>query len=137
MHTTSDRSSLANFRYNTSRAVDDHIDDLRRAVEEAGKYDPLFINSHSGCDSWTIPEARTFLRAAQQIEKDSNITIAHEGHRRRIFWNPFNFRDILQDQDDLTATKITLDISHWVACLERIFDSPESLQENGDIDGWW
>ena len=24
-----------------------------------------------------------------------------------------------------------------MVCLERAFDSPESLQENGDIDAWW
>ena len=52
----------------------------------------------------------------------------HETHRRRLFWNPFNFRDVLKDQEDLKDIKINLDISHWVVCLERIFDSPESHQ---------
>ena len=56
---------------------------------------------------------------------------------RRLFWNPFNFRDILKGQEELKDIKINLDISHWVVCLERIFDSPESRHMNGDVDGWW
>lgn len=33
--------------------------------------------------------------------------------------------------------KINLDISHWVVCLERIFATESSLQENGPVDTWW
>ena len=56
------------------------------------------------------------------------LPIVHETHRRRLFWNPFNFRDILKGQEDLKEIKINLDVSLWVVCLERIFDSPESHQ---------
>lgn len=30
------------------------------------------------------------------IEKEVGLPIAHETHRRRLFWNPFNFRDVLK-----------------------------------------
>jgi hypothetical protein len=37
----------------------------------------------------------------------------------------------------MAAVKVNLDISHWVVCLERIFATEQSLQENGTCDEWW
>lgn len=138
LHTTSvANKGWAGFRYNTSIAVKDHLDSLRELSLEAKKVGAFMINSHSGCDSWSVEDSRVFLRGALAIEAEVGLPIVHETHRRRLFWNPFNFRDLLQGQEDLKAIKINLDISHWVVCLERIFDSPESHQMNGEVDGWW
>lgn len=137
LHTTSFvKDGWAGFRYNTSCSVKDHLASLKELSLAAQKTGAFLINSHSGCDSWSIEEAREFLRGALVIEKEIGLAICHETHRRRLFWNPFYFRDILKGQEDLKDIKINLDISHWVVCLERIFDSPESRQMNGD-DGWW
>ena len=138
LHTTSTvREGWAGFRYNTSYLVKDHLDSLKELALEAKDVGAFLVNSHSGCDSWSIEDAREFLRGALAIEEEVGIPICHETHRRRLFWNPFNFRDILQGQEDLRDIKINLDVSHWVVCLERTFDSPESHQMNGDVDGWW
>jgi len=140
LHTTAvTRKGWENFRYNTSCKIADHLASLKDLATEAKKVGAFLINSHSGCDSWTVEEAREYLRGALAIEKELGVPIVHETHRRRLFWNPFNFRDILKGQDDLKDIKINLDISHWVVCLERIFDSPESAHMNGDdVDqGWW
>jgi len=138
VHTSSDLSNgLASFRYNTSYKVADHIESLRFMVQEAIKAGAIFVNSHSGCDSWSIAEAREYLREALKVEKELGLTIVHETHRRRLFWNPFNFRDILKDDESLAEVKINLDISHWVVCLERCFATKESESENGPVDGWW
>ena len=66
-------------------------------MTEAKQIGAIFINSHSGCDSWDLQDARTFLKEAIQIEKEAGIEVMHETHRRRLFWNPFNYRDILKD----------------------------------------
>jgi sugar phosphate isomerase/epimerase len=138
LHTTSTvREGWAGFRYNTSCSVQDHLASLKELATDAKKVGAFLINSHSGCDSWSVEDAREFLRGALVIEADLGLPIVHETHRRRLFWNPFNFREILKGQADLADVKINLDISHWVVCLERIFDSPESHQMNGKVDGWW
>ena len=62
----------------------------------------------------------------------------HETHRRRLFWNPWNYRDLLKGQSELKGIKTNLDISHWVVILERTFGSPESIGEHGSSDEvWW
>lgn len=106
-------------------------------VTETKKLGAIHVNAHSGCDSWSIEDSKAFLKGALVIEKEVEILICHETHRRRIFWNPFNFRDILKGDESLAELKVNLDISHWVVCLERIFATESSEKENGAVDGWW
>ena len=111
----------------TSRKVEDHIESFKILVQEAKQIGAIFINSHSGCDSWSVDEACEYLKETVKIEKELEITVTHESHRRRIFWNPFNYRDIFKNQNDLPKdVKVNLDISHWVVCLERCFGSEQS-----------
>lgn len=130
---------MSYYKYMTSRKVDEHIESFKKMVIEAQQIGAKFINSHSGCDSWSVDEARQFLKDVINIEQELGIIVTHETHRRRIFWNPFNYRDILVNQPELLQNiKINLDISHWVVCLERCFGSEVSNQENGsDDDAWW
>ena len=65
-------------------------------------------------------KAEEYLLKALEIEKALQIPIVHETHRRRIFWNPFQLRDLLKENSLLRSLKINLDISHWV-CVVRIF----------------
>jgi hypothetical protein len=114
VHTTSNvRDGWAGFRYNTSSSVDDHLASLQELALEAKRVGEYLVNAHSGCDSWGLEDARRYLRGALVIESEVGLPICHETHRRRIFWNPFNFRDILKGQGDLDDVKITIDISHW------------------------
>ena len=95
------------------------------------------MNAHSGCDSWSVAEAREYLRGALVVEHEVGIDICHETHRKRIFWNPFNFREIIKGDETLSKLKVNLDISHWVVCLERCFATEASERENGAVDMWW
>ena len=115
----------------------DHVSSFERLISEAKEKGALFVNSHSGCDSWNIQEGRQYLLEALKIENDLGIEVMHETHRRRLFWNPWNYRDLLQGQSELESVKTNLDISHWVVILERCFGSPESIAENGCDDVWW
>jgi hypothetical protein len=74
VHTSSAGLSLTelfsgNFRYKTSSKVKDHVDSLKYLAETAKESGAIFINSHSGCDSWNNDQAREFLRQATEIEK--------------------------------------------------------------------
>ena len=79
----------------TSKKVEDHISSFRSLVTEAKQSGAIFVNSHSGCECWSIDESREFLQEALKIEKEIGIDVMHETHRKRILWNPFNYRDVL------------------------------------------
>jgi hypothetical protein len=94
-----------------------HLESLREQIQESLEFSPVFINAHSGADSWTHGEAVDFYGAALEMEKSLGIPICHETHRMRYFANPWNTRPILEAYPDL---KLTCDFSHWVCVAERL-----------------
>ena len=138
-HTSSIRDAPDGFyKYMGAWEVQTHLDSLRSTALEAKEMGAIALNSHSGVDGWSVDQARSFLRGALLVESEVVIPIFHETHRRRLFWNPFQTRDILQGQEDLAGIKLNSDISHWVVCLERPFATQASFQDNSDqVDPWW
>ncbi|MEO8763516.1 MAG: sugar phosphate isomerase/epimerase [Ginsengibacter sp.] len=88
---------------------------------------PLLINSHSGKDYFTTEEQLKVIDVAQEFSVKNNIRIAHETHRGRIGFSPYNARDLFALRPDM---KITADFSHWVCVTESYLEnSPEILEE--------
>jgi len=78
----------------------------------------VFVNAHSGHDSWTLEQCVEFYQAAEKVEKEEGILISHETHRRRALYQPWRTYEILQRVPTL---KLTADLSHWVCVCERLF----------------
>lgn len=87
----------------------------------------IFINSHSGRDSWDTRTAETFFAHALQVEKREQIMILHETHRGRILYNPWVTRDMCKTFPDL---KLTADLSHFCVVAERVFDAESGLDDD-------
>jgi len=102
-----------------SKDVQHHIDNFRKQMEIAKDMGAIYCNSHSGYDGWSTKERDHFFTEALQIEKHFGLTVAHETHRRRIFYNPWDTRDILQKFPDV---KVTADLSHWFCVLSDKLD---------------
>lgn len=98
-------------------SVREHIDSLREQVDEVAGYGPLFINSHSGADTWSAAEATEFFGLALELEKRAGIVIAHETHRMRYLGTPWRTHEIL---NAFPALRLTCDFSHWVCVCERL-----------------
>ena len=65
----------------------------------------------------------TYLKAALGIAAELGIPVAHETHRRRLLWNPWQARDLMKAVPELM---VNADLSHWVCACERIFDENTS-----------
>jgi hypothetical protein len=104
--------------------VREHLDSLRRQVEEHLPLNPLFFNAHSGSDAWSSGEAEDFYGAAIELEQKCGVAIAHETHRQRYFGNPWATRDVLQKYP---ALKLTCDFSHWVCVAERLLPDCDAI----------
>ena len=93
-----------------------------------------FINVHAGVDAWTHEEAVTFLSACLQEMEDSpfdDVPVVFETHRQRLFGNPFQTRDLLQDER-LRKLQLNADLSHWYCACERVFDATQKRDAT-----WW
>jgi hypothetical protein len=98
-------------------SVMEHLNSLRKQIDECLSASPLFVNAHSGSDAWTLAEAEEFYGLAMEVEREFGIKISHETHRSRYFSNPWNTKLILDRYPDL---QLTCDFSHWVCVAERL-----------------
>ena len=88
------------------------------------KFNPTIINSHSGCDHWSLKESVEFFTRCVKFEKDLPVKVCHETHRRRAFYTPFSTAAILEKVPDIN---VNLDLSHWTPGCERLFNK----------EPWW
>lgn len=79
------------------------------------EWEPLLINSHSGRDYFSMDDQLKVIDTAQEFAAKHNITVAHETHRGRIAYSPYNSRDLFNARPDM---RITADFSHWVCVTE-------------------
>ena len=104
--------------------VREHLDSMRGQIEDCLEQQPLFINAHSGSDTWSLAEAEDFYGAALELEQRLGVAIAHETHRMRCFGNPWVTRTLLERFPKL---KLTCDFSHWVCVAERLLEDCEPI----------
>ncbi|WP_274365483.1 sugar phosphate isomerase/epimerase family protein [Paenibacillus thermotolerans] len=101
----------------------DHTESLRSQLKELAPLSPLSVTAHSGKDSFTWEEQRTFFEGALQLESEFGFPIGHETHRQRSMFTPWTTARLLREFDGL---KITADFSHWLCVCES------HLQDHAD-----
>jgi hypothetical protein len=106
----------------SSRSLDAHVESFRAQVAEAAALQPVLINAHSGCDSWSREVAEAYFSAVLAIEAAQAIPIVHETHRGRVLYNPWATRDLCRA---FPALKLTADLSHFCVVGERVFSAAD------------
>jgi len=87
---------------------------------------PILINSHSGRDYFTIDEQLRVIDVATEFSIKHNITVAHETHRGRLGFSPYNAKELFTQRPGM---KITADLSHWVCVTESYLDHCPGIVE--------
>lgn len=104
-----------------SATMQDHLDDLRDAIDRASLMKPRFINILGGNDRWPAHKQAEFIASAQEICRAANMVCCFETHRSRILATPWITLDVIRQLPDVL---FTADISHWVVCCERLLNDP-------------
>jgi sugar phosphate isomerase/epimerase len=104
------------------QTVEEHLASFDSLIEISMTLDPIFINSQSGCDHWTLSDKNRFIEAALKREERLGIPIAHETHRSRIFYTPWDTTAMIRAFPSL---KLCCDLSHWVNVCERLLTTEE------------
>lgn len=107
--------------------VAQHLDDLRRNIEQCLPFAPCLINALAGSDAWLFADKVRFFTLALELEDEFGVPISFEIHRSRPMFHPWVARDLLGALPDL---KVTSDFSHWCAVTERLVmdEEPELLE---------
>lgn len=113
--------------------VEKHIDEYRRRLEWAAEAKPLFINSQTGRDWFSMEDNQRIIEVAKQITAESGVKIVHETHRGKFSFCAITTHRFLEADPDL---RITADFSHWCnvseSLLEDQFDSVSLAIERAD-----
>lgn len=96
--------------------VSQHLDDIRRQIEQAKPLSPLFANCIVGCDAWSESEMMRFFEQALSLENEMGLPLSFETHRSRCLFTPWITDRLARALPDL---KLTLDMSHWCVVAER------------------
>lgn len=108
--------------FTSGKNVEEHARTFQEQLELAQAFNPYFINSHSGRDSWNASERNQFFAEALKIEQKTNAKVSHETHRGRILFNPWVTQETVKEFPSLN---LCCDFSHWVCVAERLLDNEE------------
>ncbi len=103
----------------SGNSVDEHLKSFAGHLQQAKTLNPLFVNAHSGQDSFSEEESHAFFAQALRLEEESGIGVAHETHRGRILYNPWVTKRLLEH---FPSMRLCADFSHWVLVGERLLD---------------
>ena len=112
--------------HTTGQSVADHLLSFQNLIENVLPLRPVLINSQSGIDGWSWAQKEEFMGQALCIEQDVGLTVAHETHRGRITFSPWDTSQLLTAFSEM---KLTCDFSHWVTVCERLLDSELAILE--------
>jgi sugar phosphate isomerase/epimerase len=101
-----------------------HVQSFRTQIEQAKKLGAQQLTCHSGADSFSPAEANAFFKEVLAIEKSVGLPVGHETHRRRLLFNPWQARDLMEAHPTL---KLCADFSHWVCVAERLLTGCDDI----------
>ncbi|HML20641.1 MAG TPA: hypothetical protein PKD09_03265 [Aggregatilinea sp.] len=103
----------------------DSREQIEPVLMRLAEYGPLKIDLHSGRDAMSRDEGCAYFEEALRVERSIGIPVAHETHRGRLFFSPWDTAYYLRAFESL---KIVADYSHWVNVCERLpFDQTDAM----------
>lgn len=99
-----------------------HLTQFKDGLLAAAALKPIYINTHSGRDHFTMDQNKGFMQFTSSLHASTGIPIYHETHRGRSLFAAHVTRDFLKAVPDL---RLTLDISHWCAVHESTLEDQE------------
>lgn len=101
-----------------------HIESTTKQVHDALACGARQITLHGWRDASSFADGCAFIEAILTLEQRVGIAIAHETHRGRLFYNPWNTDAYLQRYAD---AHVCADYSHWVVVAERLLADAEPI----------
>jgi sugar phosphate isomerase/epimerase len=104
--------------------VKSHVRSFRSQIEQAVKIGARQLTCHSGVDAFSAADANAYFGEVLAIEQSVGLPVAHETHRGRLLFSPWQARDLLEAHP---AIKLCADFSHWVCVAERLLTGCEEI----------
>ena len=106
--------------------IEEYCKSLEYYLNLSMECNPLLINSHSGRDYFSLDEQLKVIDTVEEFSVKHNIVVAHETHRGRIGYSPYNAMELFKQRP---AMKITADFSHWTCVTESWLENSAAIME--------
>src|SRR5690348_14910851 len=101
------------------RTVAEHQAGFEQQYERALVLEPLYLNSHTGCDHFTLEENLALFDHATELAGRHGLEVYHETHRGRALFNAPVTMQFLGARPEL---KLVADFSHWCCVHESLLE---------------
>ena len=105
---------------------EDQVCCFREALELARTFDPVRVTAHTGCDAWPLSRSIELYKRIVEVEAEVGLRAAHETHRGRSLFTPWDTAAILEVVPELL---LCCDFSHWVLVGERFLEDQRAAIE--------
>lgn len=110
----------------TERDINKHCELFEKRLRHAAEFQPLFINSHTGRNLFTLEENKQVFSASERATASTGIPIYHETHRGRCLHTPWRTAELLRAMPELG---LVLDMSHWCNVCESLLQDQDDIIE--------
>ena len=115
-------------QYQATGDFEEYKDTFLKSLENAAKFNPLFINSHTARDYWSAEKNVEVINIADSIQDKYDIKIFHETHRKHFLFSTLTAKQYFKLLPNL---KITADLSHWTCVSETMLEDQKEILELG------
>jgi sugar phosphate isomerase/epimerase len=112
--------------YTTGNSPQDHARSFEEQYRRATSLQPVFVNSHTGKDYYSLSENQTIYRHVNRLVAELGVPVIHEVHRGRA---TFSTRSTAALLEAMPETRLVADFSHWCAVHESFL-----LDQVEDVD---
>lgn len=102
--------------------IEKHVDEFHQRLEWTVNTNPLFINSQTGRDWFSMEDNQRIIAVAKQVTAESGVKIVHETHRGKFSFSAATTRKFLNADPEL---RITADFSHWCNVSESLLEDQQ------------
>lgn len=99
---------------------------LEAHLRYLASFNPLFINSHTGRDFFSVEENTALIELASAVEQETGCRIVHETHRGRF---AYSAAATLQYITRLPDLKLTGDFSHFCVVSESYLEDQQKTMQ--------
>lgn len=109
------------------RTVAEHTASFKQQYERALLLKPLYLNSHTGCDHFSVAENLAIFDHANALAAQHDVEVYHETHRGRALFSAPVTVQFLGARPEL---KLVADFSHWCCVHESLLaDQSERIEK--------
>lgn len=103
---------------------EDYLDGVLKRLEELKRFEPNFINSHTGKDHYSFSDNCRIIEAIEAFSLKNKVKVYHEIHRGRF---TFHSATTLRYLEKFPQLKLVGDLSHWCVVSESMLEDQASI----------